>query len=85
MKTITEKAAQQDLGSLVEAVWQDGEPVIIHRENGHSAVVISLDDFKDMDETEYLLSSPENARRLLAAIDDHKKGIHMTERELVDP
>ncbi len=84
MKTISEKAAQQDLGSLVEAVWEHREPVIIHRENGHSAVVISLEDFKEMDETEYLLSSPENAKRLLAAIEDHKKGINMTERELVD-
>ena len=84
MKTISEKAAQQDLGSIVESVWEHREPVIIHRENGHSAVVISLEDFKELDETEYLLSSPENARRLLAAIEDHKKGINMTERELVD-
>ena len=84
MKTISEKAAQQDLGSIVESVWEHREPVIIHRENGHSAVVISLEDFKEMDETEYLLSSPENAKRLLAAIEDHKKGINMTERELVD-
>ncbi len=84
MKTISEKAAQQDLGSIVESVWEHREPVVIHRENGHSAVVISLEDFKEMDETEYLLSSPENARRLLAAIGDHKNGINLTERELVD-
>ncbi len=84
MKTISEKAAQQDLGSIVESVWEHREPVIIHRENGHSAVVISLQDFKEMDETEYLLSNPENAKRLLAAIEDHNKGINMTERELVD-
>ena len=85
MKTISEKAAQQDLGSIVEAVWEHREPVIIHRENGHSAVVISLEDFKDMDETEYLLSSPENARQLLAAVSDCRNGVNLTERELVDP
>jgi antitoxin YefM len=85
MKTMTVKAAQEDLGSIVEAVSKHGEPVVIHRENGHSAVVISLEDFKDMDETEYLLSSPENARRLLAAIEDHKKGVNLRERELIDP
>ena len=84
MKTISEKAAQQDLGSIVESVWEHREPVIIHCENGHSAVIISLEEYKEMDETEYLMSSPENARRLLAAIEDHKKGINMTERELVD-
>ena len=84
MRNITETEARKDLGSLVEAVWEHREPVIIRRENGHSAVIISLEEYKEMDETEYLLSSPENAKRLLAATEDHKKGINMTERELVD-
>ncbi len=85
MKTITEAVAQKNLGSIVESVWEHREPVIMHRENGHSAVVISLEDFNDMDDTEYLLSSPENARRLLAAVNDCKNGINLTERELIDP
>jgi antitoxin YefM len=85
MKTITVKAAQEDLGSIVEAVCKHREPIVIHRENGHSAVVIALEDFTSMDETEYLLSSPENAERLLTSIEDHKKGINLTERELIDP
>ena len=85
MKTISEKAAQQDLGSIVESVWEHREPVIIHRENGHSAVVISLEKYKEMDETEYLMSSPENARRLLASIEDCRNGVNMTERELIEP
>jgi antitoxin YefM len=85
MKLVTESAALQDLGTLVEQVWENHVPVIIQRENGHSAVVISLEEYQEIDETAYLLSSPENARRLLAAIEDHKKGINMTERELIDP
>lgn len=85
MKIVTESAAQRDLGSLVEQVWVDHLPVIIQRDNGHSAVVISLEEYQEIDETAYLLSSPANAKRLLAAIDSHKKGIHMTERELIDP
>lgn len=85
MKTITEKVAQQNLGSIVESVWEHRDPVIIHRENGHSAVVISLEDFKDIDETEYLLSSPENARHLFAAVSDCKNGINLAQRELLDP
>jgi hypothetical protein len=37
---------------------------------GHEPVVIvSLDDYQSLKETAYLLRSPENARRLLAAID----------------
>ncbi len=85
MKMVTETAARQDLGSLVEGVWENHVPVIIRRENGNSAVVISLDDFKDLDETAYLMSSPENAKMLLAAIEDCRNGINMTERDLIEP
>jgi antitoxin YefM len=85
MKTVTESAAQRDLGSLVEQVWENHVPIIIERENGHSAVVISLEDYQGLDETAYLLSSPENAKRLLSAISDHKNGVCMMERQLVDP
>ena len=85
MKNITETEARKDLGSLVEAVWEHREPVIIRRENGHSAVIISLEEYKEMDETDYLMSSPENARRLLASIEDCRNGVNLTERELIDP
>jgi len=85
MKTITESAAQRDLGSLVEQVWENHIPVIIQRENGHSAVVISLEDYKEIDETAYLLGNPENAKRLLASAADHKNRSNLTERNLVDP
>ncbi len=85
MKTITEKAAQQDLGSIVEAVWERREPVIIRRENGHSAVVISLEVFEGMDETDYLMSTEANAKQLLASIEDCRNGVNVFERELIDP
>jgi antitoxin YefM len=85
MKTITESAAQRDLGSLVEQVWENHIPVIIQRENGHSAVVISLEDYKEIDETAYLLGNSENAKRLLASVADYKNRSNLTERDLVDP
>ena len=89
MKTISESVASKDLGSLVEEVWESRVPVIIERENGHSAVVISKDEYDEgydigMDETEYLLSSPANARILLKSIDDIKHGRNMQERELIE-
>jgi prevent-host-death family protein len=49
MKIVTESAAQQDLGSLVEQVWENHVPVVIQRENGHSAVVISLEEYQEID------------------------------------
>ena len=89
MKTISVSAASKDLGSLVEEVWESRIPVIIEREDGHSAVVISKAEFDErldngMDETEYLLSNPENAKSLLAAIDDIEHGRNMRERQLIE-
>ena len=47
-------------------------------------VIVALDDYQSLKEAAYLLRSPENARRLLAAIDrlEHGGG---TTRELLDP
>ena len=44
-----------------------GDPLLIERATG-SVVMVSQDDFEGLVETAHLLSSPENARRLLAAI-----------------
>ncbi len=36
--------------------------------------MMSLDDYKALEETAYLLRSPENAKRLLSAVDALNKG-----------
>jgi antitoxin YefM len=42
---------------------------------GHEPVVIvSLDDYQSLKETAYLLRSPENARRLITAIEQLESG-----------
>jgi antitoxin YefM len=45
---------------------------------------VALDDYQSLKEAAYLLRSPENARRLLAAIDRLEHGAG-TPHELVDP
>lgn len=44
------------------------------RTRAQSVVMLSLDDFEALQETAYLLRSPRNARRLLAAIDQLEAG-----------
>jgi antitoxin YefM len=48
-------------------VCDNHEPVVITRRGQPSVVMLSLEDFKALEETAYLLRSPTNARRLLAA------------------
>jgi antitoxin YefM len=55
-------------------VCEDHEPLIITRNGEQSVVMLSLDDYKALEETTYLLRSPANAKRLIAAISQLESG-----------
>ncbi len=81
MDAITYSAARANLAHTMDRVCQDHEPLIITRNGQQSVVMLSLDDFKALEETAYLLRSPANARRLLAAVEQLASGTG-TERTL---
>jgi antitoxin YefM len=56
--------------------------LIITRNGDQSVVMLSLDDYKALEETAYLLRTPANARRLLASIAQLNAG-QAVERELI--
>ncbi|MCU0769538.1 MAG: type II toxin-antitoxin system prevent-host-death family antitoxin [Burkholderiaceae bacterium] len=68
MDAITYGAARANLAKTMDRVSEDHEPIIITRSGEPSVVMVSLDDYKALEETAYLLRSPANARRLLAAV-----------------
>ena len=68
MDTITYSTARAKLADTMDRVCDDHEPVIITRNGEQAVVMISLDDFKALEETSYLLRSPKNARWLLESI-----------------
>ena len=68
MDTITYTAARAKLARTMDRVCEDHEPLIITRNGQQSVVMMSLDDFKALEETAFLLRAPKNARRLLEAI-----------------
>ena len=74
MDTISYSAARTQLASTMKRVCEDHEPVIITRQKEDSVVMISLADFKAMEETSYLLRVPKNARRLLESLAELEKG-----------
>lgn len=81
MDVITYTAARANLADTMNRVCEDHEPVIITRNNEQAVVMMSLDDFKALEETSYLLRCPKNARRLLESIASLEAG-QGTERTL---
>lgn len=69
MDAITYTTARANLASTMDRVCNDHEALIITRNGEQSVVMLSLEDFKSLEETAYLLRSPANAKRLLAAVE----------------
>ena len=67
MDAITYSAARANLARTMDRVCNDHETLIITRSGEQSVVMLSLEDFKALEETAYLLRNPTNAKRLLAA------------------
>jgi antitoxin YefM len=67
-RSTTYSALRANLKEALDEVCEDHEPLRVERKNGDAVVVVSEADFNSLEETAYLLRSPENARRLLNAL-----------------
>ena len=74
MNAITYSSARGNLASVMDHVCDDNEPVIVTRNGERAVVMVSLEDYKSLEEIAYLLRSPKNAQRLLASIDKLNSG-----------
>ncbi len=74
MEVMSYSAFRSQLASTLDKVNDDHKPVMITRQNGAPAVIMSLEDFKSYDETAYLMASPKNAARLNEAIAQAEAG-----------
>jgi len=74
MNTINYSLLRNNLASVLDKVNDDHMPIVITRQNGKAAVILSLEDFKSYEETFYLMASPKNAQRLQEAITEVESG-----------
>jgi len=82
MDAISYTSVRANLASAMDRVCEDHEPLIITRNGEQSVVMLSLEDYKALEETAYLLRTPANAKRLLAAVAQLNEGKGV-ERKLV--
>lgn len=74
MNFVSYTELRNNLATLMDKVNNDHVPIMITRQNGKPAVLLSADDFRGYEETAYLLSNPVNAARLREAITDIEAG-----------
>ncbi|WP_308389854.1 type II toxin-antitoxin system prevent-host-death family antitoxin [Acidithiobacillus sp. AMEEHan] len=66
--------ARAELASLLDRVTQDRETVIIKSKSRPPVAMIDAEELSSLEETAYLLRSPANAERLLAALERSRNG-----------
>jgi antitoxin YefM len=84
MRTITFSDARKQFKEVLDRVVDDADITIITRRDADDVVLMSLSEYNSWKETEYLLSSPANARHLRESIAQANAG-HAVYRELIEP
>jgi antitoxin YefM len=74
MDIVSYTEIRNNLAKALDQVNNDRAPIIITRQKGKPAVLISLEEYRSWEETLYLMRSPKNAARLHRAIADIEAG-----------
>ncbi len=74
MQILSFTEARNNLKEVFDRAYFDNDEIIIHRKGRESVVVISLDEFNSLKETNYLLESPKNREILLRSLSDARNG-----------
>jgi antitoxin YefM len=68
MDVLSYSETRANLKEVMDSVVEDHSPVVVTRKRGEAVVMVSLADWRAMEETLHLVKSAENARRLNEAI-----------------
>jgi antitoxin YefM len=84
MQAVSYSEARSNFAAMLDRVNADRAPLLITRQGGKPAVLISLEDYDSLDETAYLLRNPANAKALRSAIErlDAGEGKKLSLKEL---
>ncbi len=74
MKTVNFTELRKNLRSYLDGVINNTDTVVISRENGTAAVIISMDEYNAIKETEYIMQSPATMEAIRRASDELDKG-----------
>ena len=83
MNAVNYSDLRRNLKSYMDRVYGDRETLIVTRKNNENVVLMSLDEYNSLVETEYLLSSEANATRIARSMKNAREG-KLSEHELIE-
>lgn len=81
MRTTNYSELRNNLKSYLDGVINDSEPLIVHRSGNESVVVISLEEYNSIKETEYIMKSPAMMDVIRQGEEDIKMGNCISQQE----
>ena len=82
MDAVSYSDLRQNLKTYMDRVFHDHEPLIITRKNDENLVLISIEEYNSLMETNYLLSSDANVKHLSESISQYEMG-NVEKKELI--
>ena len=73
MDAVSYSDLRRNLKTYMDRVFHDHESLIITRKNDENLVIISIEEYNSLMETNYLLSTEANAKHLAASIFQYEK------------
>ncbi len=74
MEAVNYTEARKNLKKHFDYAYHNHEPVIVTRKNQENIVIISLEDYNSMNETQYLMSTEANRKNLRESIAELRAG-----------
>lgn len=81
MRTVNYSELRNNLKAYLDGVINDSEPLLVHRAGNESVVVISLEEYNSIKETEYIMKSPAMMDMIRKGEEDVKNGNIISQNE----
>ena len=72
MEAVSYSDLRKNLKSYLDHVYQDHDPLIVTRKNNENVVMISMEEYNSLIETNYLMANEANAKHLMKSINQAK-------------
>jgi len=72
MEAVSYTDLRKKLKSYLDHVYQDNDPLIITRKNNENVVMISMEEYNSLIETNYLMANEANAKHLMKSLNQLK-------------